>query len=77
MTSSSIQVRPTNTTVDPIAALIAAHAPSLVARLSPLPVMSEAARADSLRRMAQTRHNVEGLPRHLIDVDAIRCGDYF
>jgi hypothetical protein len=73
-TSSSIQVRPTNDTVDPIAALIAAHAPSLVARLSPLPVMSEAARADWDRVAGKTRPKFgdTDFPRGLIPVAGIR-----
>jgi hypothetical protein len=74
----STQVRQTPTTVDPIAALIAAHAPTNPAEiLRPLPTPSEAAQADSLRRRAQSRHDRVGLPRHLVGVDALRCGDYF
>jgi hypothetical protein len=76
MTSqSSIQVRPANTT-DPITALIAAHTPTGVEMFRPMPVVSEAAAADWSRRRAQTRHDVDGLPRHLIPVSGIRCGEY-
>jgi hypothetical protein len=79
MTSSSIQVRPTTDTVDPIAALIAAHAPSLAERLStPRPVMSEAARADWDRVSGKTRprYGDTDFPRGLIPVAGIRCGEY-
>lgn len=75
--SPSTQVQEAPTTVDPIAALIAAHAPTTTAEiLRPLPVPSEAARADWGRRVKQARHNVDGTPRGLISVDGIRCGEY-
>ena len=76
-TQLSTQVRETTTAVDPIAALIAAHAPSGPAEiLRPLPVPSEAAEADWSRRRRQARHDVDGTPRGLIPVSGIRCGEY-
>lgn len=73
----STQVQETTADVDPIAALIAAHAPTTVAEiLRPLPVPSEAARADSLRRMRQVQHDQSGTPRGLIPVAGIRCGEH-
>lgn len=62
--------------LDPIATLIAAHAPSGTDLFRPLPTPSEAAQADRKRRRQQARHDVEGLPRHLIPVSGIRCGEY-
>lgn len=78
MTSqSSIQVQAAPAPVDPITALIAAHAPTNPAEiLRPLPVPSEVAVADWSRRRAQVRHDVEGTPRGLIPVSGIRCGEY-
>jgi hypothetical protein len=79
MASSSIQVRPTTTTVDPITALIAAHAPTTPAEiLRPLPVMSEAARADWDRVAGRGRpaYGDSDFPRGLIPVAGIRCGEY-
>ena len=74
-TSPSTQVRETEL-VDPIAALIAAHAPSGAEMFRPLPAISEAAEADWSRRRAQARHDVDGTPRGLIPVSGIRCGEY-
>lgn len=72
----STQVRETPADVDPIAALIAAFAPTGPAEiLREMPVPSEAAQADRERRRQQARHNAEGLPRHLIGVDALRYGE--
>lgn len=76
---SSTQVRPTNDTVDPIAALIAAHSPCGPAEmLRPLPVMSEAAAADWDRVAGRTRpkYGDSDFPRGLIPVSGIRCGEY-
>lgn len=81
MPTTTTQTTDTGTTThvepDPIAALIAAHAPTHAAELlRPLPTMSEAAEADWGRRVRQARHNVEGTPRGLIPVSGIRCGEY-
>ena len=77
MNSLSTQVRETPAASDPIADLIGAYVPTGAALFRELPTPSEAAQADSLRRRAQAAHDEVGLPRHLIGVDALRCGDYF
>lgn len=72
MVGGSVAVMNTTST-DPVAALIAAHAPTTTAELlRPIPAPSQAAVADRARRDAQRLHNQLGTPRHLIAVEAIR-----
>lgn len=74
--SPDTESRPSSRPSDPIADLIGAYVPTGAALFRELPTPSEAAQADSLRRRAQKRHDQDGLPRHLIPVSGIRCGEY-
>lgn len=74
-TEAAAEVEPT---IDPIAALIAAHAPSGTDLFRPLPTPSDAAQADwdERRNGPRPAYGDSDFPRGLIPVSGIRCGEY-